>query len=297
MVICIDADWTIFKNDENYRIIGVLPGAVEFINRLYDDGNIIIIWSSRNSLIVNLDDIRKNLEELRYNLDRYGIKYDWIDDGRHGKIPADVYIDDKAIRFEGWDELIYNKIQDIKTNLGDNTFDSVYIEFFNRYDGNLEEATIRELLNDASKDKRELAKDRFVKFEEFDDNFVWFTAKGGERDYAVVIELLDFWKVLEDEKYRTFLDKARAILKGDVNVYCECPSFLYHGFQYIATRDRFIIGGYEEHRRPDITNPNLEGTVCKHLIVALQALPFYASDLAGYLKSIFGDKDSKKSRK
>lgn len=285
MVICIDADKTIFYNDDNYNIVGIIEGAKEFINKLYDDGNIIIIWSARNS---NVFGNKSAIEELEYNLDKYGIKYDWIDDGRYGKLPADIYIDDKAIQFKGkWDDELKSEIQFRKNLLGNDTFDEVYIEFLNDilYDDKafLYEYTIKQLRDKASERVKERAKERSVEFVGFYDDRAEFLSKGGEDNYAIIIKFLDFWKVLSDGRIKTARDKARElILNSDVEVYCSCPAYLYGGYQYYGTQKKYNLRDYPEHRVPQPHKP--DGWICKHLVVALRALPFYISELAGYIK-------------
>jgi dihydrodipicolinate synthase/N-acetylneuraminate lyase len=58
--------------------------------------------------------------------------------------------------------------------------------------------------------------------------------------------------------------------KLDILVHCSCPSFLYHGYAYIATKLGFAIK--REGRPPRIRNPGLRGTVCKHLVVVLREM-------------------------
>lgn len=58
--------------------------------------------------------------------------------------------------------------------------------------------------------------------------------------------------------------------KLDILVYCDCPSFLYHGYAYIATKLGF--GVKREMRPPRIRNPRLKGSVCKHLVAVLTEL-------------------------
>lgn len=56
----------------------------------------------------------------------------------------------------------------------------------------------------------------------------------------------------------------RSLDEGDVKVNCSCPDFRYR-FAYAATEGGFKEGA-DETRPSDVTNPNLRGGVCKHLI-------------------------------
>lgn len=54
-----------------------------------------------------------------------------------------------------------------------------------------------------------------------------------------------------------------AIDRADLQVDCTCPDFRYR-FAYVATKGRFKLGK-PENRPARKTNPNNEGSVCKHL--------------------------------
>lgn len=56
-----------------------------------------------------------------------------------------------------------------------------------------------------------------------------------------------------------------AITDCDAHVFCDCPSQLYWGYKYISTQLGYNYAGYRESRRPDVNNPSLLGTACKHL--------------------------------
>lgn len=89
MVIAVDFDHTLVDYDK------ALPGAKEAINTLREQGHKIIIWSCNN---------KSWIERVLRNND---IRYDWIAESDGGKIIADVYIDDRAIRFNGnWDDTL-----------------------------------------------------------------------------------------------------------------------------------------------------------------------------------------------
>ena len=81
--------------------------ARQAISLLREQGHVIIIWSSRNNSRQHPGRSAELMEEMKTNLAFYQIPYDEIDDGTTGKFHAQVYIDDKAWRFENnWDEII-----------------------------------------------------------------------------------------------------------------------------------------------------------------------------------------------
>lgn len=88
---------------------------------------------------------------------------------------------------------------------------------------------------------------------------------------------LDSAVALAQEKAGTQKEIIEMLLKSDVLVYCNDPSFKYYGWQYMSWLQEY--GLEKETRYPKIRNRYLEGTVCKHLVVVLQTLPFYATQI------------------
>ncbi len=56
-----------------------------------------------------------------------------------------------------------------------------------------------------------------------------------------------------------------AILKGDIRIACNDPSFSFEGYHYIATELDYNHA-IPENRPPVKRNPKMEGTICKHLL-------------------------------
>lgn len=106
--ICIDLDGTICsfrKQNETYADVVPLPGAKEKIDSLKQQGHTIIIHTARNMQTQghNIGKVLKNVGKTTLDwLDRYDIKYDEI---YFGKPNADITIDDRSFRFEGWDQI------------------------------------------------------------------------------------------------------------------------------------------------------------------------------------------------
>lgn len=106
MRIVIDLDGTICpikSANQTYDQLLPLTGAAERIKELRCNGHYIIIQTARNMATCesNLGRVLKNVGRITLEwLDRHGIEYDEI---YFGKPNADVYIDDRALRFESWD--------------------------------------------------------------------------------------------------------------------------------------------------------------------------------------------------
>jgi len=108
--ICVDFDGTIVEHE--YPKIGTLkPGAVEAVNRLYDAGWQIIIYSCRMLADGRPTEIFPDtFHQIKPFLDSVGLRYDHISTREEGKPFASWYIDDRAIAFnDNWLE-ISNKL-------------------------------------------------------------------------------------------------------------------------------------------------------------------------------------------
>jgi capsule biosynthesis phosphatase len=105
MRICIDLDGTICqikRPDETYSDLKPLPGAKEKIHRLRAKGHYIIIQTARNMATYqgDLGKVMKNIGKITLDwLDKWQIEYDEI---YFGKPNAELYLDDRALRFENW---------------------------------------------------------------------------------------------------------------------------------------------------------------------------------------------------
>lgn len=129
MILAIDFDGTIVAQDHAYDDLDTplkfMPGAKEALTSLKAAGHTLILWSGRASKhlrvdpelhplvragVKKLDRARWERESRDLNQARYeqmiafvdaelpGI-FDAVDEGDSGKPPADVFIDDKALRY------------------------------------------------------------------------------------------------------------------------------------------------------------------------------------------------------
>jgi capsule biosynthesis phosphatase len=106
MRIVIDLDGTICaikKEQQTYTDVSPLPGAVERLRELKAAGHYLIISTARNMATQesNLGRVVKNIGKITLDwLEEHQVPYDEI---YFGKPNADLYIDDRALRFEHWE--------------------------------------------------------------------------------------------------------------------------------------------------------------------------------------------------
>jgi hypothetical protein len=114
-ILAIDFDDTIAYSNFP-KIKGLVTGSKKYINKLYNDGWYIIIWTCR----CNDNNSEEPLTMAKQFLDDRGIKYHKINEhnpylvklfgNNCRKISADFYIDDKAIfGLPSWSK-IYGKL-------------------------------------------------------------------------------------------------------------------------------------------------------------------------------------------
>ncbi|MDO8611182.1 MAG: HAD hydrolase family protein [bacterium] len=105
--IGIDLDGTICENKtsgQSYKDVLPKSGASDFIQALKKRGCEIIIYTARNTETCNHNIGKINARQMKIIcdwLDYWGIPYDeiWI------KPNCEVFIDDKAIKFESWNKI------------------------------------------------------------------------------------------------------------------------------------------------------------------------------------------------
>jgi capsule biosynthesis phosphatase len=108
MRIAIDLDGTICPIKEagqSYADLQPLPGAAERIRELRAAGHYVIILTARNMATCqsNVGKVMKNVGKITLDwLERYGIEYDEI---YFGKPNAEIYLDDRGVRFHSWPEV------------------------------------------------------------------------------------------------------------------------------------------------------------------------------------------------
>jgi capsule biosynthesis phosphatase len=108
MRICIDLDGVICRLREpgqQYADLEPIPGAVEKLRSLRAAGHYIIIATARHMKTCegNVGKVIARLGATTLDwLSRHGVEYDEI---HFGKPHAEIYIDDNALRFVGWEPI------------------------------------------------------------------------------------------------------------------------------------------------------------------------------------------------
>ena len=138
----------------------------------------------------------------------------------------------------------------------------------------LNEATGKELLKNADYARKQRAKKLTTRYAGVTNSNGWIRFVTNSQ-YTPGKKYIQYVKLAEakDMKYFKDFNKrdiVRLFLSGDLQVYCSCPDFKYHGFKYMGYQMGY--GLFKENRFPKVRNPNLEGSVCKHLICVLSVL-------------------------
>lgn len=104
-VICVDFDGTLFQWGDIHEKTPPFQGAVEVMRKLKAQGWTIVIFTSRMSPTwweAEGMDFKSALQNqtgfITKRLNDFGIPFDRI---TAEKVPAEYYIDDKAVEFEG----------------------------------------------------------------------------------------------------------------------------------------------------------------------------------------------------
>jgi hypothetical protein len=108
--IAVDMDSTILYFDEHMwpELGEPLPGAKEALQKFKEMGYYVIVYTCRmNGRARDNGEIAVQLPAIIQKFEEHGIPYDEIAMAEDGKVSADYYIDDKAIRFENnWSEVV-----------------------------------------------------------------------------------------------------------------------------------------------------------------------------------------------
>jgi len=115
--ICIDLDGVVHRYSKGYHD-GTLydipmPGVINFINNLKEQGYTVYIFTAR---LLDFADYTKAVRAIEDWLKRYKVPYDYI---TCLKVPADAYIDDRAVHFDGdWKKAQRDLNKILKDNSG-----------------------------------------------------------------------------------------------------------------------------------------------------------------------------------
>ncbi len=122
----------------------------------------------------------------------------------------------------------------------------------------------------------------YVKFQRMTGDTMEFFVPNKYNGWMVYVKFDEWNEQVADMELKP-VDAARLLYYGaNLRLHCGCPSFLFHGFNYILTQtDSAIV---PEKRFPHVRNPQLKGMMCKHLRRVMLTLPFHLGDLARAIK-------------
>lgn len=101
--------------------------------------------------------------------------------------------------------------------------------------------------------------------------------------YTQRIKLKDLREIADAEDLNV-REKVRLAIAGDIDVSCTCPAYKWWGYEYIMT-ELDAKEGAPQTIFPQVRNPDLHGTICKHLKVVVQAFVYHWSKIAKDLKN------------
>ena len=112
--IMIDFDGTIHKYSKGWKDGTVydepIPGAKQFIEQLKNNDFEVVVFTSRLSVSSNGQDVANEQKEM---IEKWLNDYDIVVDGVTAeKLPALVYVDDRAVEFDGsWNSELLSRIK------------------------------------------------------------------------------------------------------------------------------------------------------------------------------------------
>lgn len=103
MQIILDLDGTICTEEKTYSrsLAKPIEGSIESINALYEAGHTIIIYSARTWM-----EYEMTIDWLK----RHNVKFHQL---IMGKPIGDIWIDDRALRFTNWNDIM-NQLKNLK---------------------------------------------------------------------------------------------------------------------------------------------------------------------------------------
>lgn len=107
-------------------------------------------------------------------------------------------------------------------------------------------------------------------------------AAGNNTFYANTVRFKEWDDVVDEDDLKP-IERARLLMfDGNLELNCTCPSFLYHGYRYLLTKNDASI--FKEPRPPVERNPQNRGIVCKHMNRVIKAFPFHSGQLAAHIR-------------
>ena len=99
-VIAIDFDGTITADPVSFK---------NFAEKMIKEGHEIVIWSNRAARTGSMRE--GEMRRMREGLTLWQIPYTYID--QRGKLLADIYLDDKAVRYDPNNANVFHEVEDL----------------------------------------------------------------------------------------------------------------------------------------------------------------------------------------
>lgn len=155
--------------------------------------------------------------------------------------------------------------------------------------GKMYEATLKELRAEClpqvrNRVKTQKLKTKLVKVDK--KGVIHFTTTSGTYPYKTwnqEIILLDLEEAIRNRGSLKDKDIVNLAIFGNIKVHCNDDSFRYY-WSYVAWVKGYGI--YREVRYPKVRNPNLKGSICKHLALVLQVLPLHINQLVKMYRKV-----------
>lgn len=100
--------------------------------------------------------------------------------------------------------------------------------------------------------------------------------------WETYVQFMDWEEQLNDTSLNAVEVANLLQWSGDIRFYCKCPSFKFHGYNFILSSLGAAI--VPENRFPHIRNPELKGIMCKHGRKLFRVLPFQTGPIATAIK-------------
>ena len=121
-----------------------------------------------------------------------------------------------------------------------------------------------------------------VQFQGVKKNVAKFLVMNNHNGWETFVQFMDWNEQLQDTSLSAVEVSRLLMWSSSIRLFCRCPSFKMHGYQYILTELGASI--VSEKRFPKKTNPRLLGIACKHIRKLMRVLPAHTASLASAIK-------------
>lgn len=103
--------------------------------------------------------------------------------------------------------------------------------------------------------------------------------KGSGKYHTQKIEIPDYREISRQHKHSSLKERIQlATEAGDVKISCSCPDWKWAGYQWMGDAGEYGID--KQDIPPNERNPELDGSLCKHLYSVLENLHYFYNGIA-----------------